>query len=73
MGAIQAYHWAALYPAAVERAVINCGVARTAVHNRIFLRSLMAILVWGHRAGNPEDNPEDYAFLRTAVRDWLER
>lgn len=44
MGAIQAYHWAALYPNAVDRAVINCGVARTAVHNRVFLRSLMAIL-----------------------------
>jgi homoserine O-acetyltransferase/O-succinyltransferase len=44
MGAIQAYHWAALYPDAVERAVINCGVARTSVHNRVFLRSLMAVL-----------------------------
>lgn len=44
MGAIQAYHWAALYPDAVDRAIITCGVARTAVHNRVFLRSLMAIL-----------------------------
>ena len=44
MGALQAYHWAALYPDAVERVVINCGVARTAVHNQIFLRSLMATL-----------------------------
>jgi homoserine O-acetyltransferase len=44
MGALQAYHWAALFPDAVERAVINCGVARTAVHNQVFLRSLMATL-----------------------------
>ena len=44
MGALQAYHWAALYPDAVERIVVNCGVARTAVHNQIFLRSLMATL-----------------------------
>ena len=44
MGGLQAYHWAALYPDAVERAVVNCGVARTAVHNQIFLRSLMATL-----------------------------
>lgn len=44
MGALQAYHWAALYPAAVDRIVVNCGVARTAVHNQIFLRSLMATL-----------------------------
>jgi len=44
MGALQAYHWAALYPDAVARIVVNCGVARTAVHNQIFLRSLMATL-----------------------------
>ncbi len=44
MGALQAYHWASLYPAAVERIVVNCGVSRTSVHNQVFLRSLMATL-----------------------------
>jgi homoserine O-acetyltransferase len=44
MGALQAYHWAALFPDAVERIIVNCGVARTAVHNQVFLRSLMATL-----------------------------
>jgi homoserine O-acetyltransferase/O-succinyltransferase len=44
MGALQAYHWAALFPASVERIVVNCGVARTSVHNQVFLRSLMATL-----------------------------
>jgi len=44
MGALQAYHWAALFPDAVDRIVVNCGVARTAEHNRVFLRGLMAIL-----------------------------
>ncbi|PZW45015.1 homoserine O-acetyltransferase [Humitalea rosea] len=44
MGAQQAYHWAAAYPEAVARAVVVCGSARTAVHNRIFLKSLMAVL-----------------------------
>jgi homoserine O-acetyltransferase/O-succinyltransferase len=44
MGALQAYHWAALFPDAVERIVVNCGVARTAVHNQVFLRSQMATL-----------------------------
>jgi homoserine O-acetyltransferase len=44
MGALQAYHWAALFPDAVQRIVVNCGVARTAVHNQVFLRSLMATL-----------------------------
>jgi len=44
MGGLQAYHWAALFPGAVERAIVNCGVARTAVHNQVFLRSLLATL-----------------------------
>src|SRR5690242_21128708 len=44
MGALQAYHWAALFADSVERIVVNCGVARTAVHNQVFLRSLMATL-----------------------------
>ena len=44
MGALQAYHWAALFPDAVERVVVNCGVARTSVHNQVFLHGLMATL-----------------------------
>ena len=44
MGAQQAYHWAALYPDAVERAIMVCGSARTAEHNRVFLLSLLATL-----------------------------
>ncbi|GJD51802.1 Homoserine O-succinyltransferase [Methylobacterium crusticola] len=44
MGAQQAYHWAALHPGRVSRAVVNCGSARTATHNRVFLKGLMAIL-----------------------------
>jgi homoserine O-acetyltransferase/O-succinyltransferase len=44
MGAQQAYHWAALFPDQVERAIAVCGSARTAVHNQVFLRSLLAAL-----------------------------
>jgi len=44
MGAQQAYHWAALAPGAVERAIIVCGSARTSPHNQVFLAALMAIL-----------------------------
>jgi homoserine O-acetyltransferase len=44
MGAQQAYHWAAAFPGDVERIVVNCGSARTAVHNRVFLAGLMATL-----------------------------
>ncbi|MBC7518575.1 MAG: alpha/beta fold hydrolase [Microbacteriaceae bacterium] len=44
MGAGQAYHWAALYPEVVDRAIIVCGSAKTAVHNRVFLLGLLSIL-----------------------------
>jgi homoserine O-acetyltransferase/O-succinyltransferase len=44
MGAQQAYHWAALFPDQVERAIVVCGSARTSVHNKVFLLSLLATL-----------------------------
>jgi homoserine O-acetyltransferase len=44
MGAQQAYHWAGLFPEAVDRAIIVCGSARTSVHNKVFLLSLLATL-----------------------------
>lgn len=44
MGAQQAYHWAAAFPDAVQRIVVNCGSARTSVHNRVFLKGMMAVL-----------------------------
>jgi homoserine O-acetyltransferase len=44
MGAQQAYHWAAAFPDAVDRIVVNCGSARTSIHNQVFLAGLMATL-----------------------------
>jgi homoserine O-acetyltransferase len=44
MGAMQAYHWAALYPELVERAIVVCGSSRTAVHNKVFLSGLLRTL-----------------------------
>ncbi|MGH3411414.1 MAG: alpha/beta fold hydrolase [Streptosporangiaceae bacterium] len=44
MGAGQAYHWAALYPDFVERAIIVCGSARTSLHNKVFLSGLLRTL-----------------------------
>ncbi|HYC64641.1 MAG TPA: alpha/beta fold hydrolase [Reyranellaceae bacterium] len=40
MGAQQAYHWAAIFPGQVERIVVNCGSARTAPHNFVFLEGV---------------------------------
>ena len=44
MGGLQAYHWAAHHPDRVERAVVVCGAARTAPHNRVFLSGLLRLL-----------------------------
>lgn len=44
MGGIQAYHWASLFPDAVERAIVVCGSARTSPHNKVFLSGLLRIL-----------------------------
>lgn len=50
MGAMQAYHWAALFPDAVERIAVVCGSARCAPHNRVFIEgvahALMADPAW---------------------------
>jgi homoserine O-acetyltransferase len=50
MGAMQAYHWAAMFPQAVERIAVVCGSARCAPHNRVFIEgvknTLMADPAW---------------------------
>ncbi len=67
MGAGQSYHWAALYPELVQRAVIVCGSARTSVHNRVFLSGLLRILEaapehLGHGQFSAEPGPALRAF-----------
>ncbi len=52
MGAQQAYHWAALFGASVERIVVNCGSARTAPHNFVFLEGVRTTL---QAARTPEE------------------
>jgi homoserine O-acetyltransferase len=44
MGAGQAYHWAALFPDFVRRAIVVCGSARTSIHNKVFLSGLLRTL-----------------------------
>jgi homoserine O-acetyltransferase/O-succinyltransferase len=39
MGAIQAYHWVALFAELVARAIVICGSSRTAVHNNMSQRN----------------------------------
>jgi homoserine O-acetyltransferase/O-succinyltransferase len=44
MGAMQAYHWGALYPDVVERIAVICGAARCSRHNFVFLEGVKAAL-----------------------------
>ncbi len=65
MGAGQTYHWAALYPEFVERAIVVCGSARTSVHNKVFLSGLLRTLEAAPEyAGNGQFSAEPLAALR---------
>lgn len=44
MGATQALHWAALFPAKVRRFAAICGAARISPHNYVFLEGVKAAL-----------------------------
>jgi homoserine O-acetyltransferase len=44
IGAGQSYHWAALFPDMVQRAIVVCGSARTSIHNKVFLSGLLRTL-----------------------------
>jgi homoserine O-acetyltransferase len=65
MGGQQAYHWAALFPDAVERAIVVCGSARTAVHNKVFLSGLLRTFeAAAEHRGNGRFSGEPQATLR---------
>jgi homoserine O-acetyltransferase len=44
MGGMQAYHWGALFPEAVERIAVVCGAARCSPHNRVFIQGAISAL-----------------------------
>ncbi len=60
MGAMQAYHWAALFGEAVERIAVVCGTAKCSPHNQVFIdgvrHALMADPAYqdGRFVGRPE-------------------
>ena len=45
MGAMQAYHWAALFPQSVARIAVVCGAARCAPHNHVFIEGVKSALM----------------------------
>jgi homoserine O-acetyltransferase/O-succinyltransferase len=65
MGAQQAYHWAATFPDAVKRAIVVCGSARTAEHNKVFLSGLLRTLEAAvEHLGNGRFSAEPKATMR---------
>jgi homoserine O-acetyltransferase len=65
MGAQQAYHWAAICPDAVKRAIVVCGSARTAEHNKVFLSGLLRTFEAApEHLGNGRFSGEPQATLR---------
>lgn len=70
MGAVQAYHWAAMFPDFVERVGAICGAAKISRHNDVFLQGMRGILIadpaW--LDGNYEEQPT--LGLRTMARAW---
>lgn len=44
MGAMQTFHWAALYPELVRRIAPYCGAARCSRHNQVFIEGVRASL-----------------------------
>ena len=70
MGAVQAYHWAAMFPDQVERLAPVCGSARISDHNYVFLEGMRAALTadsaW--EGGNYQAPP--LRGLRAMARAW---
>ncbi len=52
---------------------ICCVVGKLAITNTIYENSIYLPIpsIWGHRAGNPYQNPEDEKFIHQAVKNLL--
>ena len=68
MGAIQAFHWGALFPQMVERIAPICGAARCSRHNYVFLASLRAALEADQAFNGGDDTKKPVAGLRAFGR-----
>lgn len=69
MGAIQAYHLAAMFPDFVHRLAPICGAARVSLHNRVFLDGMKGILECAVASGGGRTLPPVTA-LRAMARAW---
>ena len=70
MGAVQAYHWAALFPDFVERVGAICGAAKISRHNDVFLQGMRGILTADPAWMNGHYEQQPISGLRTMARAW---
>jgi homoserine O-acetyltransferase len=68
MGAMQAFHWAAMYPEMVERILPVCGAARCSRHNYVFLEGLKAPLLLDPAFKNGFYDSQPTQGMRAAAR-----
>lgn len=70
MGAIQAYHLAAMFPDFVHRLAPICGAARVSLHNRVFLDGMKGILEFAAASSEARTAPSPATALRAMARAW---
>ncbi len=70
MGAVQAYHWGALFPDFVERVGAICGAAKISRHNDVFLQGMRGILTADPAWMNGQYEEQPVVGLRTMARAW---
>ncbi len=70
MGGLQAYEWAAAYPAMVKRLAVVCGAAKCSPHNQVFIEGVRATLTadTGFQNGSFAQRPE--RGLRAMARNY---
>lgn len=68
MGAVQSYQWSAQYPDRVERAMIICGAAKTAEHNKVFLKGVKSCIEADQTFNNGDYTEQPAAGLKAFGR-----
>lgn len=70
MGGLQAYEWAAAYPAMVQRLAVICGAAKCSPHNQVFIEGVRATLTTdaAYQNGTFVERPE--RGLRAMARNY---
>ena len=68
MGAVQSYQWSAQFPDRVERAMVICGSAKTAEHNKVFLKGVKSCIEADSNFNNGDYSEAPVAGLKAFAR-----